>query len=94
MKYFVTSLLAALTAAKQETCRALALSGGANNGAWEAGVLYGLANYGNPEDFYYDVATGVSAGAINSAFMAVWAPEDAVAMADALYEAWMQCSTE
>ena len=30
---------------------ALALSGGANNGAWEAGVLYGLINYGNPEDF-------------------------------------------
>ena len=32
-------------------CRALVLSGGANNGIWEAGVLYGLVHYGNPEDY-------------------------------------------
>ena len=30
--------------AKQDRCHAVALSGGANNGAWEAGVLYGLAH--------------------------------------------------
>jgi len=78
---------------KKKTCRALALSGGANNGAWEAGVLYGLANYGNPKDFYYDVVTGVSAGAINSAFIAVHKPEDVIEMADHLFQTWMECTT-
>jgi predicted acylesterase/phospholipase RssA len=102
MRLFVASILAAFTAAAelddlgrhQKTCRALALSGGANNGAWEAGVLYGLANYGNPEDYYYDVVTGVSAGAINSAFIAVHSPKDVVEMADTLFRAWMECTTE
>jgi len=49
-----------------EYCRALALSGGGNNGAWETGILWGLMHYGNPEDFQWDVVSGVSAGAINS----------------------------
>jgi len=52
------------------------LSGGGNNGAWEAGVLWGLANYGNETDYYYDVMTGVSAGSLNSASIAGFAPDD------------------
>ena len=48
------------------------LSGGANNGAWEMGVLWGFINYGNPEDFAYDVVTGVSVGSLNSLFLAGW----------------------
>jgi predicted acylesterase/phospholipase RssA len=64
--------------AKQDKCYALALSGGANNGAWEAGVMWGLAHYGKPEDFEWDVITGVSAGAVNTAVSALWAKEDLV----------------
>ena len=63
-----------------DSCTALALSGGAANGAWEVGVLWGLYHYGNPKDFAYDVISGVSVGAINTAAMAGWAPEDGVAM--------------
>ena len=48
------------------------MSGGANNGAWEAGVLWGFVNYGNAEDFEYDVVTGVSVGSINALYMAGW----------------------
>ena len=59
-------------AASQESCKALAMSGGANNGAWEAGVLWGFVNYGNAEDFAYDVVTGVSVGSINALYMAGW----------------------
>ena len=63
-------------AADQEYCRALVLSGGGSLGSWEAGILWGLANYSqNPSDFFYDVNTGVSAGAMNAAFLAGWAPE-------------------
>jgi len=61
-----------------EVCRALVLSGGAVNGAWEAGILYGLVNYGDPTDFAYDVTTGISAGAINTAGLAGFAPEQGV----------------
>jgi len=52
------------------------MSGGGSNGAWEVGVLYGLAHDNpNVQDFYYDVVTGVSAGAINSAALAGYAPD-------------------
>lgn len=30
---------------------ALSLEGGGNKGAYEAGVIWGLMHYGNPEDF-------------------------------------------
>ena len=30
-----------------ESCTALVLSGGGSNGAWEAGVIWGLMNYGD-----------------------------------------------
>ena len=57
----------ALTAqASQDHCRAIALSGGGSNGAWEMGVLWGFLHYGSPADFEYDVVTGISAGSINA----------------------------
>ena len=46
------------------------MSGGANNGAWEVGVLWGFLNYGNEADFAYDVVTGVSVGSINALYFA------------------------
>jgi predicted acylesterase/phospholipase RssA len=55
-------------------CRALVMSGGANNGAWEGGVMWGLAHYGNPRDFHWDVVTGISAGSINTAYLVGWSP--------------------
>ena len=64
------------------------MSGGGSNGAWEAGVLWGLANSGNPEDFYYDVVTGVSAGAINTAGISGFAPEDVINAAQFLSDTW------
>ena len=74
--------------AGDKKCRALALSGGANHGAWEAGVIWGLQHYGNPEDYTWDVVTGVSAGAINTAAISVFAPEDSVNMSEYLSSAW------
>lgn len=37
-----STLLVDSGAAKQDKCRALVLSGGANKGAYEAGVIYGF----------------------------------------------------
>jgi len=74
---------AVVGAARPEKCTVLAMSGGANNGAWEGGLVWGLANYGNPTDFEWAVSTGVSAGSINTAYFAAWAPSDIVNMANA-----------
>ena len=64
------------------------MSGGGSNGAWEAGLIWGLAHYGKPQDFYWDVLTGASAGSINSAMMTPWAPSDVVKMSEWLSLQW------
>ena len=70
------------------------MSGGGSNGAWEAGVLYGFAHSEHPEDFYYDVITGVSAGAINTAGLAGFAPEDVIAASEFLSDTWSSLTND
>ena len=70
--YLNYSLFATAALASQESCKALVMSGGGSNGAWEIGVFWGLVNYGNPDDFAYDVVTGVSAGSINTLALSGW----------------------
>ena len=68
MKAAILLLLSAIEAKK--SCKALSMSGGGSEGAYEAGGLWGLF-FNTPEDqrdkFAYDVVTGVSAGSINAA---------------------------
>ena len=64
---FGAVMLAGAAVAKDDVCRALVLSGGGSNGAWEVGVIYGFVNSSNPADFEWDVISGVSAGSINTA---------------------------
>lgn len=69
IKSFVGAMLPLYTMAEAgsgKKCRALVLSGGGTNGAWEAGVIWGLTHYGDPADFAWDVHTGISAGSINT----------------------------
>jgi predicted acylesterase/phospholipase RssA len=70
---FIVAASLAIVQAKDH-CNAVALSGGGSNGAWEVGVIWGLTHYGNPQDFEWDWVTGVSAGSINTAGLAGWAP--------------------
>ena len=74
--------------AQNKVCRALVMSGGANRGAYEAGVIHGLSNLLNGSDANYDVVTGVSAGSLNTAAMSMWAPNQAKAMSDWLINFW------
>ena len=68
-----TVLMTALAEATRDgKCRALVLSGGSNNGAWEVGVMWGLLHYGNPADFAWDTVSGISAGSINTCLIATW----------------------
>jgi len=48
------------------------MSGGANKGAYTAGVIHGLSHLLNGTDGDYDVVSGVSAGSLNAAGMAMW----------------------
>jgi len=80
--------------AREGTCHGLVLSGGANNGAWEAGILWGLVNYGNPADYQWDVVTGVSAGAINTGAIVMFAPGDEIAMTQFLSDTWRAIDTQ
>lgn len=56
----------------EKYCYALALSGGGSFGCYETGVVWGLLHYGNPDDYRWDVFTGVSAGSIQAGLMSVW----------------------
>ena len=84
-----TIILATEAVATQDSCKALAMSGGANNGAWEAGVLWGFVNYGNSEDFAYDVVTGVSVGSLNSMFIAGYPIGQESKMVQDLSDLWL-----
>lgn len=68
----VLSLVVLFERSCAKVCRALVLGGGGSNGAWESGVLWGLTHYGDPDDYQYDVVTGVSVGSINTISLAGW----------------------
>jgi len=69
--------LCSLAAAAKDQCYALALSGGGSKGAYEAGVLHGMYHSAQDKSKYqYDVVTGVSAGAINTGAISLFAPGD------------------
>ena len=74
--------------AKQDRCYALALNGGGSKGAYQAGVIWGLMNYGNPADFEWDVVTGISGGAINTGALMWWDKKDGLEMSDWLSQTW------
>ena len=63
-------------------CYALGLNGGGSKGSYQAGVMWGWTHYGNPDDFQWDVVTGISAGAINTGAISMFAPDDALAMSE------------
>ena len=45
-------------------------------------------HYGDPEDFYWDVMSGVSAGAINTSAMSLWDKSDGYEMSEWLSDEW------
>ena len=70
-----------------QTCRALVLEGGGDKGAYQAGALaemYSLI----PQDIQYDVMTGVSVGALNTAGLAMFAKGDEGNMTAFLLDIW------
>ena len=87
------TLYATVAQAAAEQCRAVALSGGGSNGAWEMGVLWGFLHYGEPSDFAYDVVTGISAGSINAIQLMSYAVGDELNASEAGADLWNNLKT-
>ena len=58
------------------------MSGGANKGAYQVGVIDSFVKKLAPEDITYDVVTGVSAGALNAFAASLFEPGDEKNMID------------
>lgn len=69
------------------------MNGGGAKGAYQAGVIYGFMHEGNPDDFQWDVVTGISGGAINTGALSVWAKEDGKEMSEWLSDTWNSLHT-
>mmetsp|Transcript_26513 Transcript_26513/g.40485 ORF Transcript_26513/g.40485 Transcript_26513/m.40485 type:complete len:288 (-) Transcript_26513:187-1050(-) len=65
------------------------MSGGGALGSYEAGALWGMYyNAADKSQYQYDVSTGVSAGALNTAAVSLFAPGDEDNMLDFLSNNW------
>jgi predicted acylesterase/phospholipase RssA len=81
--------------AKKKTCRALALEGGGDKGAYQVGAIRGLVEAAkSPSDVAWDVVTGVSIGAVNGAGLSMFAPGDEDEASNYLIEMWRKLKAE
>lgn len=83
---FTLALLALSANAKK--CRALALSGGGDKGAYEAAVYVGLVNNLPAEEVSYDVVVGVSAGSLNALGLSSFESTDVQNASDFIFALW------
>jgi hypothetical protein len=81
-------LLISLAAAQSPVCRALALEGGGDKGAYEAGVLQAFAKLLDPEEITYDVVTGISVGALNAMLVVNTPIGQEAELADRMVDLW------
>ena len=92
MKNLICSVLvltlALGTLATQKHCYALALEGGGDRGAYQAGALYQIIMNHGDESVAYDVISGIGAGAINGAYLAQFAKGDEESAAQSLVALW------
>jgi predicted acylesterase/phospholipase RssA len=79
-------------AAAAPTCRILALGGGGDRGAFEAGAISGLVDCLPAGDAQWDVVTGISAGSINAAAVAQFPIGQEPALAEFVTSSWSALS--
>lgn len=85
--FFVLNYSNAFLQSKQ-TCKILALEGGGDKGAYQAGALKGLMNSLSPEEVDYDFISGVSLGAVNAAIFATYDKGQEKEAAQEIVELW------
>ncbi len=83
-----------LAFAAQDHCYALALEGGGDKGAYQAGALYEILKHHGDQSVQYDVISGVGVGAINGAFLASFEKGNEDQAADQLLSLWRGLTVE
>jgi predicted patatin/cPLA2 family phospholipase len=94
MIYLVITLSLALYGVDGRRCRALAIGGGTDLGAYEAGVIIGLIQNLPPGEAEWDVVTGVGVGAINGLIVSMYAQGEESEAASKLSSFWSNFNYE
>lgn len=89
----ISLLLANRVDAINGKCRVLAIGGGSDKGAYEAGAIIGLINNLPAGENTWDVVVGNGAGAINAMFVAQYGQGDENSAASALQDFWSTFTT-
>jgi len=74
-------------------CRVLALEGGGDRGAFQAGAINGLVNNLPAEEVQWDVVTGISIGSINALMFGVYPVGNETNASNDLVEHWRTISS-
>ncbi|EDR41099.1 patatin family protein [Dictyostelium discoideum AX4] len=90
----VLSASSSSSSSSSSTCRAITFSGAGDRGAWETGVVMGIMNVRQPEDYRWQFVTGISAGSINAAAMAMFSVGDETSARDFLQNQWLTLTRE
>ena len=75
-------------------CRILSMSGGGSKGDYESGVVHSVFNTLVGKDAEYDVISGVSVGAINSAAFSLFAKGDEVSLGEFMVNLWKNITND
>lgn len=51
--------------------------------------MWGLTNWDDPTKYHWDVVSGISAGALNTAGTAGWKPEEVIEMNQYMSDVWL-----
>lgn len=78
----------------KDKCYALALEGGGDKGAYQAGAVYTLAHELPEGQAEWDVITGISVGAINGAYLALFEEGDEKAATKDMLDLWRGLTRE
>lgn len=90
----ISALLAFTHAKDAGKCYGLALQGGGDKGAYQAGALDYIVEHLDSPQAQYDVVTGVSVGSLNGAFLAGFAKGDEKKSTEQMLKAWQELSQE
>jgi predicted patatin/cPLA2 family phospholipase len=88
--YLITIIILIVSAnsSKDGKCRVLALEGGGEKGAYQAGAIKGLIANTNATEHQWDVITGISVGALNAAGFSLFEPGDEDTAIDFILNMW------
>ncbi len=85
---FLTSYINSTQDSNKKKCRVLALEGGGDKGAYQAGVIQGLTMLLPPDDIKWEVVTGISVGSLNGGGFSIFDMGKEQEAAEFLLKTW------